>query len=522
MTRGTPAAGRRLGERGGGGYSPLHTRAAAVSEWIGGLRVSQGPLAGQPFELLPWQRRFLRGALADDVFTGALTIARGGGKTTLGSAIGAAALSGPLAQPRGEVVIVASTFQQAKIAFRHSLAFVEPLVRADSARFRIADSENASRILDRKTAVELHAMSSNPRAAHGRAPHVVLADEPAQWAPASSNAMLAALRTALGKLEGSRLLAIGTRPADGSHWFARMLDGSADYAQSHAAHPADPPFRKRTWIKANPSLPVMPSLEAAIRADAALARRDASELPAFNALRLNLGVDDTEKARLISADVWARIEGEAAADGPLIWGIDLGTTAAQSVVCGYWPTTGRCEAVAAFPRLPDLEKRELLDGVRDERLYRRQLDRGELIIAGERSADITAILAEAMDRFGRPALITADRWREGELRDALERAGIPPARLESRGMGFHDGGADVREFRRACLEGKVVPVRSLLLRSAMAAAVVQVDPAGNCKIEKLKQRARDDAAVAAVLAVAAGQRLMAAGAAPQPIRWAVA
>ena len=53
---------------------------------------------------------------------------------------------------------------------------------------------------------------------------------------------LAALKTGLGKMPGSRLVALGTRPADDSHWFAKMLTGGAGYAQVHAAKDSDPPF----------------------------------------------------------------------------------------------------------------------------------------------------------------------------------------------------------------------------------------------------------------------------------------
>ena len=50
-------------------------------------------------------------------------------------------------------------------------------------------------------------------------------------------------------------------------------------------------------------------------------------------------------------------------------------------------------------------------------------------------------------RFGRPDLVVADRWREAELRDALEAAGVPPAALDVRGMGYRDGAEDVRHPR---------------------------------------------------------------------------
>ena len=92
------------------------------------------------------------------------------------------------------------------------------------------------------------------------------------------------------------------------------------------------------------------------------------------------------------------------------------------------------------------------------------------------------LLQAALERLGRPSRVVADRWREAELRDALEGAGVPPAAFSARGMGFLDGAADVRAFRKACADGRVVPAPSLLLRSAMAEARTVSDPAGHCQV----------------------------------------
>ena len=297
-----------------------------------------------------------------------------------------------------------------------------------------------------------------------------------------------------------------------------MLTGGADYAQCHAAKADDPAFQRRTWAKANPSLAHMPDLEAAIRKEADEARRDPSLLATFEALRLNLGTADTEVSVLLAAGLWSEIEGEAQRAGPCVWGIDLGTSAAQSAVCAYWATGGRLEALAAFPSAPTPSERGLHDGVGN--LYAECVRRGELVTLGQRSVDIPALLQLALERFGSPARVVADRWREAELRDALDKAGVPPAAFDVRGMGFRDGAEDVRAFRRACADGKVTPAASLLLRSAMSEARTVSDPAGNAKLSKGSQggrrlRARDDAAAAAILAVAAGVRQPAQ---PKP-RW---
>ena len=477
-------------------------------DYLSGLTVTQGRLAGQPFTVLPWQTRFVRGAFASGVQAAALSVARGNGKTALLSGIAAASLDGPLAVPRGETVIVASSFEQARIGFEHVVAFMGEKL-ADKGRWKIWDTAQQARIEDRKTGSRVRCIGSDPRRAHGLAPVLVLADEPAQWPDTTGERMVAALRTAAGKQPHSRFVALGTRPADETHWFAKMLSGGASYAQCHAAKADDPKFQRRTWAKANPSMAHMPDLLSAIRNEANQAKADPALLASFEALRLNLGTDDVAVSTLLSAGLWQAIEGAAEPGGPCIWGVDLGTSAAQSAVAAYWPATGRLECVAAFPAEPSLAERGLRDGVGN--LYVECHRRGELLTFGGRTVDVEMLLQAALARFSRPSRVVADRWREAELRDTLEAAGVPMAAFDPRGMGFKDGAEDVRGFRRACADGRVTPVMSLLLRSAMAEARTVSDPAGNAKLSKGSQggrrmRARDDAAAAAILAVAAGVR----------------
>ena len=106
-----------------------------------------------------------------------------------------------------------------------------------------------------------------------------------------------------GKYPAPGLWPLGTRPADSEHWFSRLLE-NAEYAQCHAARPDDPPFQRRTWAKANPSLKYLPNLEKRIRKEAAEARRDPSKLAEFQALRLNMGTPDTLQATLFDAGTW--------------------------------------------------------------------------------------------------------------------------------------------------------------------------------------------------------------------------
>ena len=203
----------------------------------------------------------------------------------------------------------------------------------------------------------IRCIGSDPKTAHGLRPYLALLDEPAQWERATSEKMLAAIRTGLGKQPESRLIALGTRPADSGHWFSKMLAGSAGYSQVHAARPHDPPGQRRTWRRANPSLDHLPSLEARIRAEYAAAKRNPSLMASFVALRLNGGVSDVAEAHLLEAGEWLAIEGTAPLEGPSTWGIDLGGSAAMSAVASFWPRSGCLLVVAAIPGEPDLVTR---------------------------------------------------------------------------------------------------------------------------------------------------------------------
>ena len=138
----------------------------------------------------------------------------------------------------------------------------------DRSKWRVRDSADNARIQDLTKGTMVRCIGSDPRRAHGLAPTLILADEPALWEPSTSERMVAALKTAAGKQPFCRFIALGTRQADGEHWFAKMLAGCADFAQTHAAREDAPKFHKRMWMRTNPSIRYMPDLEAAIRADA--------------------------------------------------------------------------------------------------------------------------------------------------------------------------------------------------------------------------------------------------------------
>ena len=482
-------------------------------DYIESLTIAQGRHAGKKFVLQPWEKRFLRGAFGGPG-DAALSIARGNGKTTFCAAVLAASISseGPLVETGAENVLIATSFDVGKIAFRHVMRFLEPEIEKHKRDWRVNDSANRASLENKANRTRIVTLGHEPRRLHGLAPRLMLLDELAQWEPGSVDAALAALETSRGKIPDAKALWIGTKPSLPDHPFSKALEGHGmSYVQVHAARQDDPPFRKTTWKRANPSLSHMPDLLQVIRLEAQKARMDPGALASFEALRLNKGVADVIQSVLLTSALWAEIEQlSMAREGPYIMGVDLGTSAAQSAVAAYWPSTGALDTFACFPEIPGLAERGLSDGVGS--LYVDCAKRGELITAGARVSDIKYLLNEALERWGAPSVLVTDRWREPELRQILEAAHFPGGpSLITRGMGFLDGADDVRRFRAAALDGRLFPCRSLLLRSAMASARVVIDAAGNAKLAKNSQggrrlNARDDAVAASILAVAEGNR----------------
>lgn len=475
------------------------------------LIVPSGDHAGQPFTLLGWQRRFLASLVAQPEEDAAVTMGRGGGKTGFCAALACAYIDpqGPLHRPRIEVVVVSASHPQARLLLGDIRAYLESRYGVLSRdAWQSWDSPNAARLMHRGSRAEVHLTGSDASRLHSRRPLLILWDEPAAMAVPKAEAVEATGRTSLGKVAGSRMIMLGTQAADEDHPFAR---GLRDFAvrQVHAAA-ADAPLTMRSVRRALPDLDHHPSLKRRVERELREARRDPFAELRFRALRLNAGTRAGDDLPLVTAGDWRRHAArEAPAEGPVVWGADLGGGTASSAVACYWPQSGRLEGLTAFPAIPDLAKRAKRASVGS--LFTRAAAEGSLVILGEHTVPTADLFAEALTRWPAPDLIAYDRWRADLLRQGLYDAGVPYAEHVPRGMGFKDGGADVEEFIRALLDGAIAAPPNLALAGALADCHLVHDPAGNPKIAKASEGGRrrrgiDDLAVAAVLAVAVGRR----------------
>lgn len=471
--------------------------------YVGELTVTSGDHAGELWDVLPWQRRFLRGAFGTPG-PAALSIGRKNGKSAVVASVACAVADpdGPLHGPRREAVCVASSFAQARIIFEDVLAMLRVRTGGLPARdWRVQDSANSAMVEHRASGARVRCVGSDPRRAHGLRPYIALLDEPAQWERTKSDRMYAAIRSAMA--QGGKLIALGTRSSNPAHWFSRLLRGDDGYAQLHACEP-DVPLTVKALRKANPSYDHLPGLRALIAEELREARRDPAALIRVRALHANAGVDEVATMHLVDATAWAKSEDATAEpDGMCSWGVDLGENVSMSAIAAYWPRSGLIRAVAAFPRQPSLAERGLRDGVGAD--YQLMAERGELLRLGEHTVDVAELLRVALRRFGPPAALTCDAWRAADLREALHDTRFPPAQLVTRRNGPKDGSEDARAFARAVLDGDVRHEGSLLIDASLREAVLQTDTAGNAWLTKRRANvSRDDVAAACMLAVSTG------------------
>ena len=207
---------------------------------------------------------------------------------------------------------------------------------------------------------------------------------------------------------------------------------------------------------------------------------------------------------LLTVDDWELVTGRESAerDGRPICGLDMGSSRAWSSCVGIWPS-GRFEAVAVAPGVPDLETQERRDRATPGS-YRRLHKAGVLRVADglmvPKASDLLDII-----RPWRPSAILCDRFRLPALIDAGGRLPFVP-----RVTRWSEATEDIRACRKMAKDGPLAPgdeVSRELLEASLSVATVKNDDQGSCRLVKSENNtARDDVAQGLVLACGAMAR----------------
>lgn len=489
--------------------------AERAMHFMQGLNIPEGPNAGKPVTLAPFQRQFITGAMAAETANAVLSIGRGNGKSAITAGLALGGLIGVWDnQPRREIIAAARTRDQGRIIWDFVAGFAASLpleiqrhlIYRRAPRLEIEfEGDGGGHVL--------RVIAADGKSALGGAPTMAILDERGHWALDRGDELEHALLSGLGK-RGGRAFLISTSASDDTHPFSRWIDDPlpGTFVQEHRPAPGLPADDRDSLLIANPG--AVHGIGSSIdwlesQAKRAIAR-GGSTLTSFRLYNRNERVSGEARDMLVTLDEWLSCETSdlPPRQGGVVIGIDLGGSASMTAAAYYWPETGRLECKGTFPSMPSLLDRGQTDGVAGR--YVEMQDRGELSVLGDKTVPVAPWLVEVMRHVADQQVIaiTMDRYKQAELGEAISRAGIR-APLVWRGQGFRDGGEDAERFRRAAFDGLVKAAPSLLLRSAFADTVCLRDPANNIKIAKARSTGRIDAAAASVLAVAQGARIAA-------------
>ena len=313
-------------------------------------------------QLRRFQADFLRNAMRPEIDMACPSLPRGNGKSWLAAHLAARVLDpdDELFRAGTESVVIAPSLAQGRIVYR----FVRDML-GDHPDYRFADSFTLVQIVHKPTRTVLQVRSSNAKGALGlvNCPWVIC-DEPGAFNVNEGEAMFDAISTSAGK-PGSPLKAlfIGTlAPATGGWWhdlvqggskgstYVKLLQGDFDkWDQWHEIR------------KTNPLTAVSREFRRKLLEERDLARGDTRLKARFLSFRLNIPSAD-ESAILLTVDDWKLAEARPVGlpAGKPIVAIDLGSGRAWSAAVAVWES-GRIEALALSPGIPDLDEQEKRD-----------------------------------------------------------------------------------------------------------------------------------------------------------------
>ena len=375
-------------------------------------------------KLLRFQREFLKAVENPKYDTVAISGPRTLGKTFIAAQVLIRCMTpgDSLHQPGKEYVLGAATLPQVRQTYSFIKAALEP-----TGEYRWIDTATRLGATHKASNTKLRAISSNAKASFGlvNVPIVVI-DEPGALEIVGGQMLSDSLFTAQGKV-GSRLKLIlagtlGPMATHAGHWWWDLVaDGTKGRVHvQHFRGELETCDRWPTIRKANPLIGLDAHTRKVILEERDAARGDSRLKARFCTYRLNRPHGD-ESQVLLTTDDWDQLADREVPEpnGAPTVGVDLGGGRAWSAAMAIWPS-GRTEALAVAPGIPDLTEQERRDRV-PLGTYAKLYDRGQLDVAeGLRVQPVLQVWEAIRQRWGRPKLIVCDRFRLPELQDAIK------------------------------------------------------------------------------------------------------
>jgi phage terminase large subunit-like protein len=491
-----------------------------IIDFIQLLTVPSGTGEGNPFKLLPFQKKFIQ-EIYDPVDKDGkrivrraiLSLARKNGKTMMVACLALAhLLMDRLAVKNGEIYSLGNDRDQASILFR----YCSQIVRSDPELMqfiKIVDSTKT--MISFKTGSVYRALSAEVGTKFGLSPQMAIVDELAQ---ARNRDLYDAFDSAMGAREQPLLIVISTQSNDPNHPLSVLIDDGLSgrdpttVCHLHAVpEDAENIFTdKKIWKLANPALSKFRSLS-----EMKTAAGRAKRMPTFEASFRNLYCNQkvSQESPLIPRAEWEGCLGDATIEpgSEVYLGLDLsGKTDLTALVA---VSNGEQDRVKAWFWKPgesmvDHEKRDRVP-------YLTWKQQGFIETTPGRAVQYEWVAQRLGEIIGDHQVIgmAFDRWRIDDLRNAMNKIGIesylegkdePRAgalRMVSWGQGFGSMTQAVEALEGSVLDRRLVhsgnPVATWNVSNAMTIS----DAAGGRKLDKSKSRFRIDFAVALAMAI---------------------
>jgi phage terminase large subunit-like protein len=498
--------------------APNLALATRVILFIESLPVTSGPMAGTPFRLRPWQKKFIKAVYRTDkmgrrlVRTALLSTPRKNGKTGIAACLALVHIAGPASEPRGEVYSAANDRWQAGRIFSEVVAIVEkvPWLAA-----RISIRRHSKELEDvGGTGTIYAALSRESGTKAGLSPSCVIYDELGQ---SEGRDLYDMLDTALGARSQPLMLITSTQAPRDEMPMSELIDfglrvqrGEIRDLSFHMAFHTAPmdadPWSPKTWRLANPSFGDIRSREDIERL-ALRAQRVPSAEGAFRNLILNQRV--SADAQFLSSAVWNacaepvdmnRLKGR-----PCYAGLDMGASRDLSSLALVFPDEDGAYDVLSFSWLPREALEECED--RDKVPYGVWAKQGHLLTTPGRTTDPETIARKVAELHGvyHISKLAFDRWRIADVERELAAVGCD-VELEPFGQGYKDMSGAVNLVERLALERKLRHGGNPVLTMCVGNAKTESDAAANRKFSKRRSTGRIDALVALTMALGVAAR----------------
>lgn len=491
------------------------TRAERVIAFCEDFKITSGKLAGKKVKLRDWQKKDIHAIYAEDesgqrpIRTAVISMGRKNGKTQIAALLALCHLSGPEAEPRGEVYSCANDRFQASKIFQEMVALIsghaELAARLNIIRFvkNIEDLENSSIYA---------ALSADAATKMGLSPSFIVYDE---LGSAKKRDLYDAMDTAMGARDNPLMLVISTQAADDHAPMSELIDYGLKVQSGDVIDPSFhltlytaptelDPWEFETWQLANPALGDFRSLPDVER-QAAQAQKIPSRQSAFRNLILNQRVAAHE--RFINKVEWDAcgdpVDIAALKGRECYAALDIGATRDLTALVIVFPG----EIIDIFPIFFMPEKNLAERSEVDRVPYDLWAQSGQITPIPGVTIDpsfVAMAIADAAAEYDLKAL-AYDRWRIEDLKRELDAIGCA-VELVPFGQGFKDMSPAIDLLERVVAEGDIRHGGQPVLKMCSANAVVTRDASGNRKLDKAKVTGRIDGLVALAMALSLASR----------------